>query len=144
MTRDRLDRALQHCSDLGLDVDWQDLGDHRRGEYRRLRNRITINVRLTMAQAAATCGHELGHERFGDTCTTAANERRAWQYGAALLITPAEYRAAERLVGHHPAALALELGVTPKLIGAWREWWWQRGHLLDLDDVGPVESDDTA
>lgn len=137
MTRDRLDLALQHCSDLGIHVDWADLGDHRRGEYRRHRNRITLNHRLTAAQAAATCGHELGHERFGDTCTTAVNERRAWQYAAALLISPRAYRAAERLVGHHPAALALELGVTPKLIGAWREWWELRGRLLDpaqLDD----------
>lgn len=130
MIRDRLDLALQHCSDLGIHVEWADLGDHLRGNYQRRKNLIVLNRRLTAAQGAATCGHELGHERFGDTCTTAANERRAWQYGAALLITPADYAVAESLVGHHPGALANELGVTPKLIEAWRDWWEQRGRHL--------------
>lgn len=138
MTRNRLDLALRHCADLCIDVEWSDMGDFRRGEYRRQRNLITLNVRLTAAQAAATCGHELGHERFGDTCSTPANERRAWQYGAALLITPAEYRFAESLVGPHPGALALDLGVTPKLIHAWRDWWTVRGHRLSRGDDDPL------
>lgn len=110
------------------------MGEFRRGEYRRYRNLITLNARLTNAQAAATCGHELGHQRFGDTCSTRSTERRAWQYGAALLISPLEYEAAERQVGHHPAALAMELRVTPKLIHSWRDWWAVRGHRLPRDD----------
>jgi hypothetical protein len=127
VTRDRLDELFKHCADLGIDVDWCDLGDLRRGDYFHDHGTIRLNLRLTRAQATATLAHELGHHRFGDTCTTAANERRAWEYGAALLITPREYAAAEREVGHHLAALAIELGVTPRVVGAWRDWWEKRG-----------------
>lgn len=127
MTRDRLDELFKHCADLGIDVDWCDLGDRRRGDYFHDGGVIRLNLRLTRAQATATLAHELGHHRFGDRCSTPANEQRAWEYGAALLITPREYAAAEREVGHHRAALAIELGVTPRLIGAWRDWWEKRG-----------------
>ncbi|WP_051706158.1 ImmA/IrrE family metallo-endopeptidase [Nocardioides aequoreus] len=129
MTRDRLHLLYQHCADLALDVEWAPLGEHRRGFYRHPRL-IVINDRLTRAQATATLAHELGHERFGDTCSTPAAERRAWEYGAALIVTPEEYADAEALVGHHPAALALHLEVTPRLIEAWRRWWWTRGRLV--------------
>lgn len=127
---DRLDTMFQHCADLEVDVEWDDLGTKRRGHYEWRGDTIVLNPRLTAAQAAATLAHELGHRRFGDTCSTPTGERRAWEYGAALLISHAEYRAAERAVGHHLSALAIELGVTPKLIEAWRRWWEKRGHLL--------------
>lgn len=104
-----------------------DLGDRRRGAYFHDQGVIRLNLRLTRAQATATLAHELGPHRFGDTCTTPANERRAWEYGAALLITPREYATAEREVGHHLAALALELGVTPRIIGSWHDWWEKCG-----------------
>ena len=130
VTRDRLDHLFQHCADLGLDVDWTDLGDNRRGEYHRTGDRIILNLRLTRAQAASTLAHELGHQRFGDGCSTPAGERRAWEYGAALLIRPGEYAEAEHLVGHHKAALAIELGVTPRLVEAWQRWWETRGRFL--------------
>ncbi len=125
--RDRLDLLHQHCADLGLDVDWDDLGEYRRGEYHRVGDRVVLNLRLTRAQATSTLAHELGHQRFGDTCSSPPAERRAWQYGAALLITPGQYAAAEDLVGHHLSSLALELEVTPRLIEAWRDWWQKRG-----------------
>lgn len=127
---------LVHCADLGLDVEWDDLGAKRRGEYRRDRDLIKLNPRLTRRQATATLAHELGHEKFGDTCTTPANERRAWEYGAALLVTPAEYRKAEAEVGHHLAALAIELEVTPKCIDAWRRWWLRTSEGKTLGDLG--------
>jgi hypothetical protein len=140
VTRDRLDLLFQHCADLGLDVDWSDLGDYRRGEYRHHERRIVLNVRLTRAQATACLAHELGHHRFGDTCSTPANERRAWEYGAAMLITPGEYRTAEDQVGPHLAALALELGVTPKLVDAWRRWWEKRGRWLGAQPQHPLHA----
>jgi hypothetical protein len=122
----RLDLLFAHCADLGLEVEWADLGEYRRGEYRRDGHRIILNLRLTRSQATATLAHEIGHHMFGDACSTPPAERRAWEYGAAMLITPAEYAAAEDLVGHHLAALAVELGVTPKLIEAWRRWYEKR------------------
>lgn len=131
MRRDRLDHLFQHCADLGIEVDWDDLGSKRRAEYVWVEDRIVLNPRLTRSQATASLAHELGHQRFGDTCSTPAKERRAWEYGAAFLITPGEYAAAEDLVGCHTSALAIELGVTPKLIEAWRRWWEKRGRHLD-------------
>lgn len=128
--RDRLDHLFQHCADLSLEVEWTDLGEYLRGDYCRRDNVIRLNLRLTRRQATATLAHELGHERFGDTCSTPANERRAWEYGAAMLITPTEYQAAEAVVGHHLSALAIELEVTPKLVEAWRRWWERRGRHL--------------
>lgn len=127
---DRLDLLFQHCADLGIDVEWDDLGEYQRGEYRHHEGRIVLNPRMNQAQAASTLAHELGHHAFGDTCTSPAIERRAWEYGAALLIEPTEYRWAEALVGHHVSALAIELGVTPRLIEAWRCWWEHRGRAL--------------
>jgi hypothetical protein len=126
VTRDPLDELFQHCADLGIDVAWQDLGDRRRGEYRRRDNLIVLSPRLTRRQAVACLAHELGHERFGHGCSSPANERRAWEYAAALVLTPAEYAAAEERVGPDAAGLAIELAVTPQLIEAWRRWWRKR------------------
>lgn len=123
MTRDLVDELFQHCADLGIDVVWQDLGAKRRGEYRRHDNTIVLSPRLTGPQVVACLAHELGHERFGHRCSSPANERRAWDYAAALVITPAEYAAAEERVGHDASGLAIELAVTPQLIEAWRRWW---------------------
>jgi hypothetical protein len=137
---DRLDHLFQHLADLGVDVEWADFGDYRRGEYSRHGDVITLNPRLTSRQAVATLAHEIGHQRFGDTCSTPANERRAWEYGAAMLITPDEYQAAESLVGHHLCDLAIELEVTPKLIEAWRRWWCKRGQFLVPPSGGELVS----
>lgn len=135
MTFDRLDHLFQHCADLGLIVEWSDLGQYRRGHYRRDGDEITLNWHLTRAQATSTLAHELGHQRFGDRCSTPAGERRAWEYGAALLITPQQYAVAEAAVGHHMSALAVELAVTPKLIEAWRRWWRKQGRHLESADL---------
>lgn len=121
---------IQHCADLGVEVEWADLGEYRRGDYRRRRDEITLSPRLTRRQATATLAHELGHQRFGHGCSSPRNERTAWQYGAALCISPRDYERAEREVGCHPAALAIELEVTPRLIEAWRHWWTVRGQFL--------------
>jgi hypothetical protein len=128
--QDRLDRLFRHCADLGVDVVWEDLGDRRRGEYRRREDTVVLSRRLTERQAIACLAHELGHRHFGHWCSTPANERRAWEYAAGLVITPGEYAVAETRVGHHPAALAIELGVTPQLVHAWRWWWYHRGRAV--------------
>lgn len=111
---------------MGLEVEWCDLGPRRRGHYLDDSREIQLNTRLTRAQATATLAHEVGHATFGDRCSTPANERRAWEYGAALIITLDEYAVAEELVGSHTGALADELGVTPILIEAWRRWFRKR------------------
>jgi hypothetical protein len=122
----RLTLLLEHAADLGLDVEWEDLGDVRRGHYLHDEELIVLNRRLTRAQATATLAHEIGHAVFGDVRSTPRAERRASEFGASLVIDVAEYERAERLVGPHPGALADELGVTPHLVEAWRRWYEHR------------------
>jgi len=126
LTRDRFDVLLRHCADLDLEVEWTDLGSHRRGCYLDDLHLIKLNERMTRQQATATLAHECGHAIFGDRCTTPFNERRAWELGAALIITAREYAEAEELVGPHAGALANELEVTPRVIHAWRRWFHKR------------------
>lgn len=126
----RLDLLYAHCADMGLDVLWEDLGECRRGEYRADEQVIYLNRRLTRCEATATLAHEVAHHLSGDRCSTPPVERRAWERGAAIIITPAEYAMAEQIVGHHVNALAAELGVTAHLITAWRRWFERRGRNL--------------
>lgn len=119
----RLDLLFAHAADLELLVEWADLGDRRRGEYRDDERLIVLNHRLTRAQATACLAHEVAHAVFGDRCSTPAVERRADEYGASLIINVRDYQRAERLVGEHPGALADELEVTPRLVHAWRRWY---------------------
>lgn len=126
----RLDMLYHHCADMGLGVEWVDLGPSRRGEYVDGSRLIRLHRGLTRAQATATLAHEIGHAEFGHSCSTPATERRAWQYGASLVVSVADYQRAERIVGHHPNALAAELGVTRRLIEAWRDWYRTSGLMV--------------
>ena len=139
LTSDKLEHLLQHCADLGINVEWAELPDKRHGEYRLEGDRIILSLRLTRRQTIACLAHELGHQEFGDRCSTRRAEERAWEYAAAFLITPTEYQAAERLAGHHLSALAAELEVTPKVITAWRRWWSKRGRFLSGDEGRAVD-----
>lgn len=66
--------------------------------------------------------HEVGHAVACERGAK-ANHAKADEYGAALIITPAEYAAAEAEVGEHAGALAEYLGVTRRLVMAWRRWY---------------------
>jgi hypothetical protein len=132
MTRvptDRLDELFRHCADLGVEVCWRDLGSRRHGEYHRDTDTIVLNPRLDHRQAVACLAHELGHRHFGHACSTPADERRAWEFAAALLVSPADYAAAEARACADPAGIADELGVTVRVVEAWRRWWLRRGRL---------------
>lgn len=118
---------------MGVEIEWADLGARKQGEFRWYADTIVLSPRLTHVQAAATGWHEVGHRLFGDRCSSPRAERRAWEYAAAVMVTPEEYRTAEEIVGHRMTALALELSVTPKVIEAWRRWWNKRGKYLGLD-----------
>lgn len=120
---DRMDLLFRHASDLGLTVEWAPLGDTRRGEYHHDRRLIILNRALTRAQAVACLAHEVGHAIHGDRGHHPAAERRADEMGASLIITPEAYRQAEAVAGAHPGAIALVLGVTPRLVLAWQRWW---------------------
>ena len=119
----RLDLLYHHAADLGLRVEWDDMGDFRRGVYFDDLQVIVLNNALTTNQATAALAHEIGHAVFGDRCTDPRRERRADEYGASLIITVKDYKRAERMVGCHLGALADELEVTPRLVEAWRRWY---------------------
>lgn len=130
---------MRHCSDVGVAVEWEDLGRKVRGHCRALENKVVLNSRLTFVQAACTGIHEFAHWSFGDLRSTPAVERRAWEYGASLLVEAEEYARAERLVGSDVRAIALELDVTTKLVEAWRRWWLRQGQVRV--DVSTLELD---
>lgn len=127
VTRDRFDAMAMHCADLDIEIAWSDLGEFRRGYCQVGSDRIVLNSRLSLAQATSVLAHEVGHWTFGDTTSTPSAERRAWEYGASLIIEPREYAAAEALVGPSVGALAAELGVTTRIIEGWRRWWMRQG-----------------
>lgn len=132
----KLDELLHHCGDLGIDVDYEDLSHKKhRGEWRWWCRAIVLHEGLTTAQTISVLAHEIGHVMFGDECSTPAVERRAWEYAASLLVTPEEYRDAEAITGPHSGALAKELGVTVKLVDAWRRWWSKRGQFLHPESL---------
>lgn len=93
---------------------------------------IRLNSRDTFAQMLAALAHELGHAIASDYGQR-ANHARADEYGAALLISEREYAEAERLVGEHPGALAAHLGVTRRLILAWRRWYVRTHEPVAVD-----------
>lgn len=126
VTLDRLQLIHAMCADDGIEVVYEDLGTHRRGEYDWKTDEIRLNPRLDRAQEASSCAHELAHRRLGDRCSTGFTERRAWEFAAAMLILPREYADAERRVGHHVNALAIDLGVTNRIIESWRVWYATR------------------
>ncbi len=116
----RLDLGFAEADRLGVQIEWVDLGATRRGEYLDDLQLIRLSSRLVGRDVASVLAHELGHAWHRDRVTNRLTERRAWEYAAVLLVTTEEYATAERIVGHHRAALAIELDVTPEVVAAWR------------------------
>lgn len=118
-----MNRLIDHATAMGLRVMWRDLG-RRNGEFHSS-GLIVINPRKTALTQRTTLAHELGHAWHGHDWThdhdLERDERQADIYAAQLLISPAEYAAAERTVGPHAGALAKELGVTRRLVELWRD-----------------------
>lgn len=101
---------------------------HEGGEKGRHYGGGIISLRRGLGPIAARCtlAHELAHHIHGhDPAATGwidqRQERQAQESAALMLITAADYAAAEALVGPHPGALAQELGVTTKLLRSWQE-----------------------
>lgn len=90
-----------------------------RSLYRPSKNLIIITRGLTASQEIEALAHELGHARYGHDCTTSRTEAQAWKWAASFTISTSDYARAESL-NAHPAAIAIELGLTPKLVQAWQ------------------------
>jgi Zn-dependent peptidase ImmA (M78 family) len=120
VNEERFAALVDLCAAQGVRILWVDLGPHRHGQYRRQHRLIELNPRLVLRQLVPVLAHEYAHVVHDDACSTPATERRAWEYAARLLITPADYARAERIVGPHPNAIAAELDLTPVIVRAWR------------------------
>lgn len=113
---------IDHAEAMGLHVKWRDLG-RRAGELHSA-GLILLNPRKTHASQRIALAHEIGHAHHGHDWTRThvleRDEREADTYAALLLISAEAYADAERMVGHHPGALAKELNVTAHLVELWR------------------------
>lgn len=120
VNEERFAALVNLCDEHGVRVEWANLGPYRHGQYKRQRRLIELNQNLCLRQLVPGLAHEFAHFVHDDGCSTTTAERRAWEYAARMLITPAEYARAERIVGHHPNAIAAELDLTGVVVEAWR------------------------
>lgn len=98
------------------------LDDGLNGQYLHHRRLILLRHGLDPWTRKSALAHELGHAYYGDNIHGDPRlERRADQFAAQILITPTEYRLAEKLHDGHTGAIAYELGVTPHLITVWKD-----------------------
>jgi len=67
------------------------------GSYNHETRRIFFDLGLTPAERRVTIAHELGHEFYGDRCSSPEAEDKADAYAASLLIDPEEYCELERI-----------------------------------------------
>lgn len=120
VNEDRFAALMDCCDEHGLRVRWADLGPTRYGQYRSSLRLIELNQHCNLRQLVPALAHEFAHFIYDDECSTPANERRAWEHAARMLISAEEYARAECIVGSHPNAIASELDLTPVLVDAWR------------------------
>lgn len=82
---------------------------------------IIIDSSQPPAEQKFTLAHEYVHARYGhDGYQSSHVEQRVDREAARLLISPAAYALAERLVGCHPVALAEELLVPAECVKAYQ------------------------
>ncbi|MBC3186397.1 ImmA/IrrE family metallo-endopeptidase [Corynebacterium sp. zg-331] len=106
----------------GISVHWHTGGP--KGAWIPETQRISIRYGMSEAQTRCTLAHELGHARYGHPAGhDERHEKIAWRYAAQLLISEADYAAAERAYGHDHRIIAARLGVTQHLVGVWAETW---------------------
>lgn len=82
---------LRIARERGLTVHATHMPDGYLGYYEPDARRIWFDIRLTIAERRVTIAHELGHEYYGDVCSSRRAEHRADAYAAHLLVDPVEY-----------------------------------------------------
>lgn len=121
-----INELLQIANGLDVRVAWATLGENA-GRWVPDKRIIILDSHLTGQAEICTLAHELGHANHDHPAASAAGkaselEDQADRFAAHLLIEYDDYRAAERLVGPHPGALAEILGVDVQIVLAarWR------------------------
>jgi Zn-dependent peptidase ImmA (M78 family) len=104
----------------------------------RLAEEHGISPGMSKRTTCSVVAHELAHAILGhlpssDATTRARQERRADEWAARLLITPAAYAEAERARGPYPTSIAFELGVTVELVIAYQRLLCRMGDDTYVD-----------
>lgn len=116
-------------SELGVELIYtEDLPSQRLGCYLDDERRILIRASLHGALELETLAHEYAHAFYHDRSRHPAIEWRAWRTAARLLVNDKAYAAAEA-ISDNPAFIARELGVTVRIIEAYRKAI-HRGEIL--------------
>ncbi len=119
---------MQHLFDLaemqGIRIEYAPLRG-RDGEYRHDLKLIRLREGMSPRRLRSVLAHELGHAAFGDVPSPygplrARQERRADEWAALRLITLDAYRDAELIRDGHIDSMAHDLGVIPRIVGAFR------------------------
>lgn len=108
------------------------------GGYEPQTRTIRVAPGLSRRTTCSVLAHELAHAVLGhaptsDPVTRRRQERRADEWAARLLISPAEYADAEAARGTHPASLAFELGVTIEIVTAYQRLLRRIGDATYVD-----------
>lgn len=93
---------------------------------------ILLDEDLSTIQRRCVLAHELSHARHRDEGCRVDRwaERRADMEAARMLIDTVQYAAAEQVWGQNVHAIALELGVMPWVVAAYRDWLHDCGTLI--------------
>lgn len=122
-----LDALIEVAENRGYKIRW-----HRGGPKAAWQpHRRTVTLRIGMGDTTTLCAlaHELGHAHYGDPPGHyGAHELRANRFAAHLLVSPAEYAAAEELYGPQPNLIAAELGVTLTVLNTWISNYRKNSH----------------
>lgn len=114
-----LRKLLEEAQRLNVTVIYGELPHPYRALYRPSKELIIIHRGLTEPQQIEALAHELGHALRSHDCTDDHTEAQAWRRAAQLTVNVEEYARAER-INPHPSAIALELGLTTRLITEWQ------------------------
>ncbi|APE12361.1 hypothetical protein BO226_17665 [Rhodococcus sp. 2G] len=129
--RSELERLHQAVAAAGLIVVEGDIPSSEPARYYPSHRCIVLRAGMRRDETVSVLAHELGHHHYGHRCapddlSQVRQERQADEYAAELLISAAEYKAAESLYGPHDGAIAHHLGVTTRIVQAWRDAWSRR------------------
>lgn len=119
----------QAAVELGVRIEYtHDLPPQRLGCYLDDERVILIRANLHGALEQETLAHEFAHAVHRDRTKHPAVEWRAWRTAARYLVDDEAYAAAER-ISDNAAYIARELGVTVRIIEAYRKAI-HRGEIL--------------
>ncbi len=131
-----MQELLTLAKELGLTV--IERKGAKRGGYHDSSKTIRLNPSMSWRLARSILAHEIGHAVYGDEHSMfgperARQEKRADEWAARHLITPASYAEAEARRGVHAASLAHDLGVTVELVEAYQRVLQRIGNAVYVE-----------